>query len=121
MYNNDLSLDNDISVTGDGVKTYAQLLTELFALIDTSKVKKGTLLRIGNTVYQLCETNSNSYYEYHTITRSDNAFGIRVMLLTNDVTTSNYEIMYINHSGAVTYNDSASSVVTSGLVIGIVY
>ena len=46
--NNALALNN-VSVTADGVKTYSQLLDELFALVDTSKINANSVLEMGAT------------------------------------------------------------------------
>lgn len=90
-----------IEVTADGVKTNSQLLDELYALVDTSKVSKDTALYYGeHTIYHIMADSplmfSNGYI--------DATNGETITVLTVSSTGSS---MYIGRSGARVDNSSA--------------
>ena len=49
-----------VEVTADGVKTYGTLLSELFALTDTSKITKDTKLKIGSYVLHIDDIDAGA-------------------------------------------------------------
>ncbi len=105
----------DISVTGDGVKTYAQLLNELFALLDTTKLTYDAVLKYSNYTFHI----ASGVTTFSGSIRTTNEIRTYVAVVTENAST--YEYVSIDHSGVVAYHDMSASVVSNGTVIGISY
>ena len=111
-----------VSVTADGVKTFAQLLNALSALIDYSKVSDKTVL-----VYHQTDVSRELYFK---ITKKyaaqlefvlvDNTnSGIAFDTLTVAAASTFYHATIAN--AGPTYSDNGSGVVTSGRILEVVY
>lgn len=107
-----------ISVTGDGVKTFGQLLTELFALVDPTKIKRNSTLDHANGVFHLITYSPSSYV----FTR------IRMSVTDGSLITYAYTVSasgaYTNatiDSNGISVTDQSSIVITNGQSITIYY
>ena len=100
------------SVTADGVKTYNELLSELFELIDLDKITLNSKLRIGDAIYTL-ETKIPTalYYSLYT-TRDARTDGSTLILGS----TSYYYYTRIT-AASVTYTEMSSNVAAANSVI----
>ena len=102
-----------VSVTADGVKTYSQLLDELYALIDTTKINRKSILVVDDNtlVDNLVGTSlrfSNAYI--------NNQNTVSVLTAVIKASASTYRT---NAGGALT--DKSAIVPTSGEVFSIIY
>lgn len=108
---------DSVSVTADGVKTYATLLNELYALVDKDRIGRNSIL-IWN--------ESNQNFIYHT---GQNAPSGATYFERATVNGSNWQIIsirlqgaskvYMNVSGSI--SDVSSSVASSGITITLYY
>ena len=48
-----------VSVTADGVKTYGQLLTELYGLVDLTKIRSASYLQYGNIIGHIASVSAS--------------------------------------------------------------
>lgn len=102
------------SVTADGVKTYAQLLNEIYAAVPASNVTPKSKLKIGAAVLSITRIESNSYALTNTHLTS--------ALVVSDATVSEnsvYRTASITNTPSVTFYDQSDTVVTSGTVIAL--
>lgn len=105
-----------VQVTGNGVKTYSQLLTELGALIDATKLTQKSYFEF-----------SSAGAFYPAINPSGKVFG---GLGNIETTRIDFDVFKLNsgkqihvkiESGAPTYTDNSSYVVPNGNVLKVVY
>lgn len=98
-----------VSVTADGVKTYAQVLADLHALIDYTKLSKDTTLCIdtsGQLAYsRLYAVNPNTYVKFHSESFTNTFTAISEYHVAP---TSLMRYWLINTSGNSFTDDSAS-------------
>lgn len=60
-------LDISVSVTADGVKTWATLLNELFALVDMSRVTRNScVIEAGESIYRIDDTDFSTRMRFTT-------------------------------------------------------
>lgn len=123
MLNNDYALKSalpwheSVSVTGDGTKTYATLLTELENLVDSNKLTPNSYIvnetTYGNHIYKMCNTTDKSF-----VWSSANPTfaAIRILALSSH---GFYEgqILASGYSGS----DASSSVVGNGKKLTLYY
>ena len=105
-----LPADNSVSVVSDGVKTYSQLLDELYALADQSKISKDSCLAINKEYHRLTDLRGIDYS--FAGLNGQSLLIVRVKLRASN---SAYEILSPNYSNA------SSSVPTSGATITLYY
>lgn len=100
------------SVTGDGVKTYAQLLNEIYAAVPASNVTPKSKLKIGAAVLSIVRIESDSY------TFANILFVSTLNNVTAKVSAaSEYHSVGITDTPTVSFYDRTSSVVSSETVI----
>ena len=113
-----------VSVTADGVKTYATLLAELYALVDVTKINHRSALWVGDSAIE-----NGNFHVITTKTSTGIAFASPSISGSNDASivsefklasTSAYRVARTG-SNSTTFNDSSSTVVTSGLKLAIFY
>lgn len=106
-----------VSVTGDGSKTYAQLLNELYALVDLSKISKSSVLQIqssGGFNNAVLNTGTSSSLTFTwSYARQNGGSEVRQYLVSS---TSGYY-----QTQGSTYSDNSSIVVASGTKLAIEY
>lgn len=122
MLNNDYALKSaltnkedklgSVSVTANGVKTYAALLAELFALVDRSKISDKAVLRIGQYVFQLLRVQTNDIW-FSFCQCGNDSIAIRTAIVG---ATS-----YLYNWNGSTYSSIGSSVPTNGDVFKLSY
>lgn len=102
-----------VSVTADGVKTYGQLLNELYALTDTSKLGRFSIITMDGEVY--CANRTESIYEFifFNLTKQSPYIHSYRLRLSN-----NSEYVAFNSTG---YDDITSVVLASGVKITLYY
>ena len=106
-----------ISVTGNGVKTIAQLLNELYALVDNSKITNNATITLGgSSVYRLI-AKTNSYVEFTYSQAASSAVSIGDVQMSSN---SKYYSGAASSSG-YTRTDNSSIVIDNGKVIKLVY
>ena len=113
----ELAPKGSVSVTADGVKTTAQLLNELYALVDASKANKYSKIeRTTNTgvvIYNLDYTEANTYY-FTSVTVFDTFVSFdTVVVKASD--SKRYEY----NSGSI--SDKTNTVPASGRTITLYY
>lgn len=112
---NELVDGSTVSVTGDGVKTTAQVLNELFALIDPSRLTPNSVLESvtpsGTSYFRLSRLEPGVYR--FTQTLSDYTTGTS-LIDTAQITaaTSTFGECIIT-AGSTSYNDASSTVVSA--------
>lgn len=116
----------DVSVTGNGVKTYTELLNELFALVDTTKITQKSVL-VDRTTYQSNPVDGVFQLSYNAYDAT--CFGRTIVSSTGSVSINNYRlqsssiatVVRVTSDGTVTYSDIGSTAASSGETIGIIY
>lgn len=108
-----------VSVTADGVKTWATLLATLFSLIDFSKVTSNTY---GEIITSLGINRLNNHYQR---TANDYIVFVDTELETNYVRVNQYKLastgVYLANSSSTTVSDRSTQIPTNGTIIKIVY
>jgi hypothetical protein len=110
------AVNETISITGNGAKTRAQLLNELFALVDITKVTEKTVLNMNSGIYSLSSLSNtgltfdkpqtaSSFLNFEEVRVSSNSSAY-----TGTVSSSGYS-----------RTDESSTVIPSGYVIKLVY
>lgn len=106
---------DSVSVTADGVKTYSQVLDELYALIDSTKIRVGS---------KLTQTSSGTVTVFNIDRIASGRFDFGAVgapdILEAKVVASGSVFAKLDAS-TQTYTDASSSVVASGVVISIIY
>lgn len=114
-----------VSVAGDGTKTWSQLLDELFALIDSSKITTKSTFEYNavgtlNTIYHILEVGESP--KAYSFTRNDvNSSALQIGKVTIKASGSVYEAGVSAVGGATTYTNASAIAVGSGRVLKIVY
>ena len=106
--------DNAVSVVADGVKTYAQLLTQLYGLVDSDKITRNSKLVMSLTTGDVFYNIERHYSTQITFTKVRNTasdYLVETMWLG---TSSAYQLASTGAS-STTFTDSSSSVPTSGV------
>ena len=103
---------DSVSVTADGVKTYQQILNELYALLDTTKITYNSYLKYGNYIYRLTLSMSGLYQYTVATTASSNTFIQKLSVSA----TSGCERM-----SGTTYSNLTTNVPTNGATFTIYY
>ena len=107
---------SSVSVTGDGTKTFSQLLNELYALINLSNVTAKSVLVTKETsqtrYYHICELKTGTIVATTTSCDNTSIYAFRI-----DCKASSSAIAYRDS----TYHDESSNVVASGSIIEFVY
>lgn len=110
-----------VTVTGDGVKTYGQLMDELYAAADTSLIKAGSTLESdynGTKSYFGLAIASGSEFTFVRSEASATATGVVYLVVKSSGSTF---IRYTNNASSVTPTDNSSSVPTAGFTYTLVY
>lgn len=105
-----------VSVTADGVDTYSQVLGDLYALIDASKINTKSTLRVGNIIYHISAINPTSYVF---TTQGSTSSMIRFYLAALS-TTSVFRNADVATDSTI-YRDLSATVPTVGTVFSIDY
>ena len=104
MYNNDLKNKEYTSVVGNGVKTYKQLFSDLFNLVDQSKTRPQTILfDVSGFRYLTCSSLTSTYCDFFMINPVSG--NIRIIRLQNN--NGDYRIMAPNGTITDITNDIA--------------
>lgn len=103
-----------VSVTGNGVKTLATLLNELFALVDATKISRDSVLAEGDFNARLVR-NGTTYIEYGYVGRlcQLNSYVVEASGSTS------YKVDF--SANTLTRTERSSDVVTDGKVITLYY
>ncbi len=101
-----------VSVTADGVKTYATLLNSLFSETDMAKVKDYTKLRIGTLIFNLFGITNNECYFSNSYLNSQLPFIEELR-----VSSSSYYNRFRNNQ----FSDLSSTVPSNGTKITLYY
>lgn len=112
----DAIINDSISVTGNGVKTRAQLLNELYALVDYSKFTEKSVLVISTTCYHMTSYNSTHLnFSYAQAASSS--------LNVEEVRMSSNSSAYTGSasSSGYTRSDDSSTIIPNGMVIKLIY
>ena len=105
-----------VEVTADGVKNAGVLFDELYALIDTSKLKPNSVLTRGDVVYQ-CTSNAASDLLFATISVSA---GTNMVVQLVNIKSSGSKVY--GATNATTYTDTTSTTIpASGSKIRLMY
>lgn len=113
-----------VSVTSDGVKTYAGMFATLYALIDTTKVSEHSKVKVqgaGATVFSV------SYYDATQIRLGNTASGVANALSIVDIRLSatandcHYDLVTIDSNGTATFSNADAQVVSAGRVFTFYY
>ena len=105
-----------ISVTGNGIKTRAQLLNELFALVDITKVTEKTVLNMNSGIHSLSSLSDTALIFDKTQTASSS-------LNVEEVRMSSNSSAYTGTVSSSGYSrtDESSAVIPNGYIIKLVY
>ena len=107
-----------VSVTADGVKTYRQILNELYALIDYGKLNYNSALNVGTAWYRL--QNINASNETIFVCNLGGVTNIFQATLNIRETSSEYYNATVNNGG-FTATDRSANVPTSGIEFTVYY
>ena len=113
---------DSVSVTADGVKTYGQLLNELYALVDMSKVTDTTIFKIDNSIsdffsiYFLSE-RSSSALRFTRVSGLNQTTDLTIVIIrSNSVVRSSS-----TSTSSTTFTNNTDDVPTSGTTITLIY
>lgn len=110
-----------VEVTADGVKTYATLLNELYALVDKSKLNNNSYIRQSSsyTVYKYASHNDSSIKFFY-VGGSTSNYDINLLQLgTNQ--EDNLYIGYSTSTSSTAINNVSSNIVPNGRKITLYY
>lgn len=115
--NNKLNHSNYVSVTADGVKTYAQLFNSLYALIDRTKLNQETKLHFkSGNITQFCRFNFLSDTAISFVIESIGSYSIlRLYYLTASSS------LFQETNGGQAVVDRSSQIPTSGTIFEVHY
>ena len=104
-----------VSITADGVKTYGQVLDDLFALVDASKIntKSSLVIESGSTKYVFGIESIGVAFSFSAVRQTASATTIEELVVAS---SSSYVTSY---NGTVT--DSTNNAASSGMIFTIVY
>lgn len=109
---NNIKQGESVSVTADGIKTYQQVLNNLFALLDTTKITYNSYIKYGNYIYRLTLIMTGLYQFTVASIASSNTFIQKISVSAS----SGCERI----SGS-TFTDLTSQVPTNGATFTIYY
>lgn len=103
-----------VEVEGDGTKTYATLLSELYTKIDRAKLSGASYLKIGTDVLAYIGTTGNPNHCFFGLSGiyNNNIYIVSILLKSDGITYQYYD---------TTAHDLSSRVVTSGAKITLYY
>ena len=120
MHINDLEIFNPhrdyISVYGNGVKTYRQLLNELYGLIDHSRITSMSKLKIFNLYFTISNLVYNYYYNFGAIDSVTNMYSVNLQ-----ASLSTFERLTITGTSTITVTNRKDEIVSSGSEIQLIY
>lgn len=107
-----------VSVTGNGVKTYATLLNELFATLDLTKVTQHSKVVYSGNVYTIENIRSDRLVVIHTeaTATATDLYKYRI-----ESTGSQYLKIQIDNTPAYNVSDFSNIVVADGYAITLYY
>lgn len=110
--------EESVSVTADGVKTYAQLFDALYALIDGSKINHTSVLKAGI---------SGNIYIYHLVFYTSSRYIFSYVTETGETSVRSYDVTngskyYLStHSSSIAHYDNSSQIPASGSTFTLYY
>lgn len=111
--------DDKVEVTADGVKTWQQLLNELYALIDTTKISQNSLLVVDFIAYKIvCVLTYTTSAEYQ-FSKATISSGNK--LVTDKFVIKSSNSTYGQKEENVTISDRTSQQATSGTKLTLYY
>ena len=108
-----------VEVTGDGVKTYATLLNELYAQIDFEKITPNSYIRGLQDIFFLRRITSNLLIFSGFRISATNGYYESINLESNNSTI--YLSTYTKSSGNWTIDNETNSIVSSGIKLTLYY
>lgn len=111
-----------VSVTADGVKSYAELLPELYALVDRNKIGRTSVLVVS-------DADGIAYHTLERVNPTNLVFARVANITSTGVTAAAITLGGVGNCGNVsgkngdtfTYSDNTSTVKTAGSVLTVVY
>lgn len=110
---NTIKQGESVSVTADGVKTYRQLLNNLYSLLDITKITYNSYMKYGNYIYGLTLSMSGLYQYTVASIASSSTF---IQKISVQSTTSGCERI-----SGTTYTDLSTQVPTNGSIFTLYY
>ena len=110
---------DEVSVTADGVKTYAQILADLFGAIDVSKINAKSRMSVFNS-----GSNATHYQSIVVKSTSEIAFSEAGVASADGAAATVYTLGATGkgeYGHGTTYNDFSSSVPASGFKFTVIY
>ena len=112
--------NNAVSVTADGVKTYGQLFSELYALADATKVTRNAKLVMTNTSGDVIYNIERNYGTGITFVKTRNVVNDYLVETIWLGTTSAYYLA-ATEASSTTFTNSTNSVPASGVRFALYY
>lgn len=113
------SSEDYVEVTADGVKNIRQLLDELFALCDTSKISNESIITKGNEVYRYQRPSGTNSYMFITLYGQTSSSELDSIIF--QATNSRYLEWSYKTSGNTVTEGSTTVILTSGTKITLYY
>lgn len=110
-----------VSVTADGVKTYAELFAELHALIDFTKVNVRTKMETAGNIFHLVVLSGEDMTFFNGGAGSLTGFNIYSVSIKAQSANCHYFAFGTTTAPAVNAADYASNVVENGRTFSIIY
>lgn len=106
-----------VSVTADGIKTFSELLNDLYALINPAKISARSIMRRDSLYYRLVKM-SGGIYSFVYADVSPSYYDLNEL----DLYSSGSGMYYARTaSGSTSISDYSSTIVTAGVVIELIY
>ena len=105
----------NVFVTADGVKTYRQLLNELWTLVDLSRVTSYSKAQVFNLFLPITNKD-NAYLHFSCWDTVSNGYAIDL-----NANTSNFARVNLSNAPSITFTDRYNEVPPAGNIIKIIY
>lgn len=108
---------DSVSVTADGVKTFSQILDELYALIDYTKINEKSVLRIGNNILAIEHIDNSKISFTRSLAEAAKVTNASAVLKASSSIYIDAETV----AASTSFTDYSSTVDTMGDVFKIIY
>lgn len=108
---------DSVSVTADGVKTFSQILDDLYALIDQTKINEKSILRIGNNILVIEHIDNSKIMFSRSLTEAAKVTNASATLKASSSSYIDAETV----AASTSFTNYGSTVATSGDVFKIIY
>ena len=108
---------DSVSVTADGVKTFSQLLDDLYTLVDQTKINEKSVFRLGNNIYPIQHIDGSQLIFSRSRAEAAKITNASATIKASSSTYIDAETV----AASTSFSNYSSTVATSGDVFKIIY